>query len=288
MKIGKILKNARESISFEFFPPKTDTAERSLFETIDKLKVFNPTYVSMTYGAGGSTRDKTIRMVERLVHETELIVMPHLTCINASQDDTRGILDYHEKLGIENILALRGDPPMGVTELPEIEDGFDYARDLIKFIKKDYNFSISAAVYPEGHRESPSIEMDMAYTKEKVDLGAEFLITQMFFDNKFFYDFMERCEKKRINVPVVPGMMIITDLKKIGQLSNMCGTSIPSKLGQLMEKYGEPTDDARKAGMEFTIEQCRDLLNNGVKYLHFYTLNKWEPVTEVINSLSMA
>jgi methylenetetrahydrofolate reductase (NADPH) len=285
MKIGDMIRNKKESISFEFFPPKTDSAERTLFETIEKLSAFDPTYVSMTYGAGGSTRDKTIRMVERLVHETRLTVMPHLTCINASKDDTRGILDYYKKLGIENILALRGDPPMGVTELPEIEDGFDYARDLIRFIKKEYDFSISAAVYPEKHREAPSIEMDMAYTKEKVDLGAEFLITQMFFDNKFFYDFMDRCEKIGINVPVIPGMMIITDLKKIGQLSNMCGTSIPSKLGELMEKYDEPTDDARKAGMEFTINQCQDLLDNGVKYLHFYTLNRWEPVTEVLNSI---
>lgn len=127
--------------------------------------------------------------------------------------------------------------------------------------------------------------MDMAYTKEKVDLGAEFLITQMFFENKFFYDFLERCDKLGINVPIIPGMMIITDFKKIGQLSSMCGTSIPSKLSELIEKYGEATDDARKAGMDFTIEQCRDLLKNGVKYFHFYTLNRWEPVTEVIESV---
>lgn len=285
MKIGELLKDKKQSISFEYFPPKTDTAERTLFETIEKLSAFNPTYVSMTYGAGGSTRDKTIRTVERLVHETNLVVMPHLTSILASKDDTRGILDYYEKLGIENILALRGDPPMGVTELPEIEDGFDYARDLIKFIKESYDFSIAGAVYPEGHRESSSIEMDMAYTKEKVDLGAEFLITQMFFENKFFYDFLERCDKLGINVPIIPGMMIITDFKKIGQLSSMCGTSIPSKLSELIEKYGEATDDARKAGMDFTIEQCRDLLKNGVKYFHFYTLNRWEPVTEVIESV---
>jgi methylenetetrahydrofolate reductase (NADPH) len=288
MKIGNMLRDKEKSISFEYFPPKTDSGERSLFETINKLSSFKPTYISMTYGAGGSTKDKTIRMVERIVHETSLTVMPHLTCINASKDDTRGILDYYNKLGIENILALRGDPPMGATELPEIKDGFDYARDLIKFIKEFYDFSISAAVYPEGHRESSSIEMDMAYTKEKVDLGAEFLISQMFFDNRFFYEFLERCDKLEIDVPIIPGMMIITDFKKIGQLSSMCGTSIPTKLAELIEKYGEPTDDARKVGMEFTIKQCNDLLENGVKYLHFYTLNRWEPVTEVINSLSLA
>jgi len=285
MKIGKMLDEKRESVSFEFFPPKTDSAERTLFETIEKLSDFKPTYVSVTYGAGGSTRDKTIRTVERLVHETSFNVMPHLTCISASKDDTVGILDYYAKLGIENILALRGDPPMGATELPEIDDGFDYAKDLIKFIKENYDFSICSAVYPEGHRESPNIDMDMLYTKEKADLGSDFFITQMFFDNIFLYKFLERCKKFGINISVIPGIMIITDFKKINQLANMCGTSVPTELAKLIEKYNEPSDDAKKAGIEFTINQCRDLLNNGIKFFHFYTLNRWEPVTEVINAL---
>ncbi len=288
MKIGDIIKNTGRSLSFEFFPPKTEQGEHTLFETISKLSKFNPSYVSVTYGAGGSTRDKTIAVVERIKRETSLTVMPHLTCIGSTRQEISEIINHYKNIGVENILALRGDPPMGVTEYPVVEDGFDYASDLIEFLKSLKTFSIGAAVYPEGHKESANIEMDMIYTKKKVDAGADFLITQMFFENHFFYEFLQRAEKYDIKVPIIPGIMIITDFKRIRQLSSMCGTSIPNRLGDLIDKYSESPDKSRSVGIEYTTEQCRDLVENGIKYFHFYTLNHWEPASEIINNLSLA
>jgi len=287
MKIDDILKDKKRSISFEFFPPKTEQAEQVLFETIEKLSSFNPSYVSVTYGAGGSTRDKTMSTVQKIKQKTSLTVMPHLTCIGSEKKEIAEILDFYKSIGIENILALRGDPPMGVTELPDIKDGFDYAKDLIEFIEIYGVFSIGAAAYPEKHKESPNMEFDMIYTKDKVEAGAKFLITQMFFDNRFFYGFLDRAEMIGIDVPIIPGIMPITDLKKIKQLSLMCGASIPYPLNSLINKYGDNPEDSRKAGMEFTIEQCRNLMENNVRYFHFYTLNRWEAVSEIINILKL-
>ena len=287
MKIRDVIKGRDKSISFEFFPPKTEQGEKSLFETIEKLSVFNPVYASVTYGAGGSTRDKTMSIVDRINENTAINVMAHLTCIGSSREEITGILEYYSGIGIENILALRGDPPMGVTEMPQIEEGFDYARDLIEFLKNSYNFSIGAATYPEGHRESPSLDEDMRYTKAKVESGADFLITQMFFDNRFFDNFLERTEKLGINVPIIPGIMPITNLKRVRQLSLMCNASIPSDLNELIYRYENLPEDSRKAGIDYTTQQCRDLLENGVKYFHFYTLNQWEPSTEIINGISL-
>lgn len=286
MKIKDIIKSREKSISFEFFPPKTEQGEKTLFESIEKLSVFNPAYVSVTYGAGGSTRDKTIKIVEQIKKNTPHTVMAHLTCIGSGKEEIADILKYYNNIGVENILALRGDPPMGATEMPQIEEGFDYARDLIAFLKNSYDFSIGAAVYPEGHRESPSLEEDMRYTKEKVNAGADFLITQMFFDNKFFYFFLERSEKLGINVPIIPGIMPITNLKRVRQLSLMCNASIPSDLNELIYKYENSPEDSRKAGIEFTTRQCQNLWENGVKYFHFYTLNQWEPSSEIISQLT--
>jgi len=287
MRIDDIIKERGRSISFEFFPPKTEQGETTLFETIDKLSAFNPSYVSVTYGAGGSTKDKTISIVERIKKNTNLTVMPHLTCVGATREETAEIVEHYKSIGIENILALRGDPPMGVTEFPFIEDGFDYARDLIEFIDTYKTFCISAATYPEKHRESTNLEFDMIYTNEKVEAGADFLLTQMFFENKFFYAFLDRAYMMGIKVPIIPGIMLITDPKKIRQLAQMCGASIPLRLSELIDKYSNLPEDERKAGLEFTTEQCRELMEHGVKYFHFYTLNHWEAVTEVINNLSL-
>lgn len=287
MRIDEIIKQRGSSLSFEFFPPKTERGEQTLLETINKLSVFNPSYVSVTYGAGGSTRERTMSVVKRIKQTTSLTVMPHLTCIASERREILEILNFYASLGIENILALRGDPPMGVTEVPIIEDGFEYARDLIEFINGLDIFCIGAAAYPEKHRESPTIEFDMSYTLEKVRAGARFLITQMFFNNKFFYDFLDRASAIGINVPIIPGIMIITDLKRINQLANMCGTSVPDKLMNLIEKYGDDPEESKKAGIQYTIEQCKDLIEHGIRYFHFYTLNAWEGATQIIKSLGM-
>ncbi|MEK7398372.1 MAG: methylenetetrahydrofolate reductase, partial [Candidatus Poribacteria bacterium] len=169
MKIDNILREKKRAISFEFFPPKTEQAEQTLFETIEKLSSFNPSYVSITYGAGGSTRDKTMTIVQKIKQNSSFTVMPHLTCIGSDKKEIAEILDYYKSIGIENILALRGDPPMGVTEVPDVEDGFDYARDLVEFIETYGIFGIGAAAYPEKHRESPNMEFDMIYTNDKVE-----------------------------------------------------------------------------------------------------------------------
>jgi methylenetetrahydrofolate reductase (NADPH) len=287
MKIDNILREKKRAISFEFFPPKTEQAEQTLFETIEKLSSFNPSYVSVTYGAGGSTRDKTMTIVQKIKQNSSFTVMPHLTCIGSDKKEIAEILDYYKSIGIENILALRGDPPMGVTEVPDVEDGFDYARDLVEFIETYGVFGIGAAAYPELHKESPNMEFDMIYTNDKVEAGAGFLITQMFFENRFFYSFLERADMMGIEVPIIPGIMPITDLKKIKQLSQMCGASIPHQLSELILKYGDSPEDSRKAGMEFTIEQCRKLIENDVRYFHFYTLNHWEAVSEIVKQLKI-
>ena len=287
MKIDNILREKKRAISFEFFPPKTEQAEQTLFETIEKLSSFNPSYVSVTYGAGGSTRDKTMTTVQKIRQNSSFTVMPHLTCIGSDKKEIAEILDYYKSIGIENILALRGDPPMGATELPDVEDGFDYARDLVEFIETYGIFGIGAAAYPEKHKESPNMEFDMIYTNDKVEAGAGFLITQMFFENRFFYSFLERSDMMGIEIPIIPGIMPITDLKKIKQLSQMCGASVPHKLSELIHKYGDSLEDGRKAGIEFTIEQCRNLMENDVRYFHFYTLNRWEAVSEIMEQLKI-
>lgn len=287
MKISDILREKGRSLSFEFFPPKTEKGDRSLFETIEKLSIFEPAYVSVTYGAGGSTKERTMSVVERIKQDTTHTVMPHLTCIGSGKGEISEIVEYYNTIGIENILALRGDPPMGVTELLRIEDGLDYAKDLIEYVRAYRDFSIAVAVYPEGHRESPTLEMDMLYTKEKVEAGADFLITQMFFDNSFFYGFLERSQKLGIDVPIIPGIMPITDFERIEQLSHMCGASIPPRLDKLIEKYADSAEGAREAGIDYTTKQCKDLIENGVQYFHFYTLNHWEAVTEIITNLSL-
>ena len=274
MKIIDKLKETKTSISFEFFPPKTKEGENSLFYTIKELQKLNPTFVSITYGAGGSTRDRTRNIVKRVFEETNLTVMAHLTCIGHTNSELKDILDDYQKIGIQNILALRGDIPVDKEE--DILKGCKYASELVSFIRENYKdwFSIGVAVYPEGHPESPNLERDIYYFKKKVDAGADFGITQMFFDNSYFYRYMELLKKEGVNIPIIPGIMPITNFKQIRKFALMCGATIPESLVKKLEKYEYNPKDLENVGIEFAIEQCRDLLKNGVKGLHFYTLNK--------------
>jgi len=214
MKIKELIARQGKSISFEFFPPKTKEGEDQLFETIAKLESLNPTFVSVTYGAGGGTLKNTRHVVLRTKQETSLAPMPHLTCVDQNKDELKKILEDYKGQGIENVLALRGDPPKGREKFIPPKNGFCYAIDLVKLTVSVDGYSIGVAVYPEGHVESPSLEMDMAYAKQKIDAGADFAITQMFFDNRFFYDFMERVEKAGISIPIIPGIMPVTDIEK--------------------------------------------------------------------------
>ena len=286
MKIGDVIRAHGSSLSFEFPPPKDEVSEARLFQTIAKLESFGPTFVSVTYGAGGGTLKNTRHLVLRIKRETSLTPMPHLTCVDQSKDELKKILEYYKGQAIENVLALRGDPPKGAEKFIPPKNGFCYAVDLVKLTVSVAGYSIGVAVYPEGHIESLSLEMDMHYTKQKIDSGADFAITQMFFDNHFFYDFMERAEKTGISIPIIPGIMPITDIEKIKRFSQMCGATLPASLIERMQK-ATSADEAQRFGIDFAIRQCENLWRNGVHYFHFYTLNRSEAVTEILRNLGL-
>jgi len=285
MRIRDIIQQGGNSLSFEFFPPKTEEAQARLLDTIKTLEVLKPNFVSVTYGAGGGTQKTTRRVVEHIMRETSLTPMPHLTCIGQSEGQLRGILGDYRALGVENILALRGDTPKWTAQ-PFDRNGSCHASDLVRLASSFDAFSIGVAVYPEGHVEAPSLETDMFYTKEKVEAGADFAITQMFFDNRSFYDFMERAEKVGIRIPIIPGIMPITDIGKVKEFCQTCGTSLPPSLVDRMENAGSPAE-VERIGIDFATRQCDDLWQNGVRFFHFYTLNRADAVTEVLHNLSL-
>ncbi|MDQ7083235.1 MAG: methylenetetrahydrofolate reductase [NAD(P)H] [Aquificota bacterium] len=276
MKIGEILKRGVFSVSFEFFPPKTEEGERQLFETITDLKKLKPTFVSVTYGAGGSTRDRTRRVVKRIHEDVGLNVMAHLTCIAHRREDLIEILRDYDKMGIDNILALRGDVPRDRPDFRPPEGGCRYAVELVRLIRENFGdrFSVGVASYPEGHPESPNMEWEIRFFKEKVMAGADFSITQMFFDNSYYYEFVDLCQKSGIEVPVIPGIMPITNFRQIKKFASLCGATIPQSLIEKMEPVEDRPEEVEKIGVEFAIKQCEDLISNGVPGLHFYTLNR--------------
>lgn len=285
MKIIDILNKKEKGISFEFFPPKSEDAMRELLRVADDLSKYNPLYVSVTYGAGGTTQDRTKDTLFMLKSKTDFTLMSHLTCIGATRESMDELLNDYKSQGIDNILALRGDPPKDVKDFDPSKGEFKYARDLVRFIKRYDYFGIAVAVYPEGHQESPSLEADLEYTKMKIDEGADFAITQMFFDNRYYYDFLERAQKKGISIPILPGIMPITDIAKIKRFAQFCNTTIPQNIEKKLMKLQDSPDDMKKAGLQYCVEQCEDLISNGVRYLHFYTLNKSDNVIPVLDQI---
>jgi len=287
VKIGDILKRGVFSVSFEFFPPKTPEGERQLFETIEHLRRLKPTFVSVTYGAGGSTRDRTRNIVKRIHEETELTVMAHLTCIAHTKEELIDILKDYRDIGIENILALRGDVPHDKPDFRPPEGACRYAVDLVRLIRSEFgdHFSVGVASYPEGHPESPNMEWEVRFFKEKVSAGADFSITQMFFDNSYYYEFLELCSKAGIDIPIIPGIMPITNFKQIKKFASMCGATIPQSLIDRMEPVENDPKEVAKIGVEFAIKQCEDLLHNGVPGLHFYTLNRSKATLEIYEAI---
>ena len=285
MQIVDILKQNDSGVAFEFFPPKTATGKNSFVNIISALKAYKPLYVSVTYGAGGSSQEQTKETVSALLREKKLVVMPHLTCIGADKQSIKMLLNRYKQSGIENIMALRGDLPQGAKNSAASQQDFSYARDLVIFIKKYGHFCIGVAVYPEGHIETSSLEEDLEYTKQKIDTGAEFAVTQMFFDNSFYFALLERIKRKGITIPVLPGILPLTDIVKVKQFTSICRTTIPKKIQDSMARYTHSPLEMEKAGLDFTIEQCRDLIKNGVKRLHFFTLNKPGVIEKVISAL---
>jgi len=285
MKIGDIIKERGSSLSFEFFPTKNEAGEARLFQVVAELEALAPTFVSVTYGAGGGTMKNTGNVIGRIKKETPLTAMPHLTCVDQSKGELKKILEDYKGWGIKNVLALRGDPPKGTGKFVAPKDGFCYAIDMVTLAVAVGGFSIAVAVYPEGHPESPSLEMDMYYTKQKIDAGADFAITQMFFDNGYFYRFLERAEKTGITIPIIPGIMPISDLDRIKKFSQMCGATLPDYIVRRLEKAG--AGEAGKVGIEVATEQCADLLEHGVRYFHFYTLNQSDAVSRIVSNLGL-
>ncbi|WP_461832453.1 methylenetetrahydrofolate reductase [NAD(P)H] [Aquifex sp.] len=287
MKIADILKSGTFSISFEFFPPKTPDGERQLFETIRKLERLNPTFVSVTYGAGGSTRDRTRNIVKKIHEETNLTVMAHLTCIAHTREELIEILNDYKNIGIENILALRGDVPRDKPDWRPPKGACKYAKELVELIRKEFGewFSVGVASYPEGHPESPNLDWEVKYFKEKVEAGADFSITQMFFINDYYYRFVDMCKTAGIDIPIIPGIMPITNFKQIKKFASLCGATIPQSLIEKLEKVEDKPEEVKKIGIDFAIKQCIDLIENGVPGLHFYTLNKSDATLKIYESI---
>ena len=288
MKVIDILNEKKTTLSFEFFPPKTEAGFINLFETIRNLEYLSPSYVSITYGAGGSTRENTRCLAKRIQNETKHTAVAHLTCVGHSKDELRKILDEFAESGIDNVLALRGDTPKNVANFTPAADGFTYAGDLVKFIKENYpKICVAVAGFPEGHHDTPNRLSEIDNLKWKIDSGADYICTQLFFDNRDFYDFCERCEIAGINVPIIAGIMPITsiaNMKKIAELS--LGARIPAKLQKAIYR-AENDNYVEKVGVHWAAEQVNDLIENNVRGIHFYTLNKSEQIHKICESIGL-
>jgi methylenetetrahydrofolate reductase (NADPH) len=285
LKISELLTQSGPVFSFEFFPPKTDAGERKLFETIEDLRRLNPSFVSVTYGAGGSTRDKTVGWVSRIKNELRIEAMAHLTCVGSSRAELAAILDRLKRDGIENVLALRGDPPKGSERFRPPPDGFAHADALIAFIREHNDFCLGGAAFPEGHPESPGPESDLAYLKQKTEAGLDFLITQLFFDNRFYFDFIGRARRAGIGVPIIPGIMPITDVAQVERFTSLCGATIPPRLRESLHAVESDSEAVLELGVDHATRQCLELLENGAPGIHFYTLNKSPATREIFKRL---
>lgn len=273
-------------LSFEVFPPVKEGNIESIFETIQELEELKPDFISVTYGAGGSTRDKSLEIASKVKNEFNTEVLAHLTCVQSTKDDILEILNEFKEKNIENILAMRGDPPKGETEFTRAEGGFGYANELVEFIKSNDGFSIGVAGYPEGHIEAPSLEVDLINLKRKVDAGADFIITQLFFNNEDFYRFRDRAIKIGIRVPIIPGIFPILNYKQVYRIASLCGAKIPSRLDQKISGFKEKPNEIEKYGIEYTITQAEDLIKNDVDGLHIYSMNKSYPTRQIVAELS--
>src|SRR5215218_10151700 len=283
----RIAAGTEPSFSFEFFPPKTDEGERNLGRALAELSRLHPTFVSVTYGAGGSTTEKrkTIDIVRHLKRDYGMEAMAHFTCVNATTAELRETLDLMRESGVENVLALRGDPPKGETEWTATEGGLRYSRQLIELIRDEYDFAIGAACFPEVHIHADSAESDLRYCKEKVDAGARFLITQLFFDNAIYWDFVARARDSGIDVPIIPGIMPITNFEQIKRFTSMCGASIPGGLLRELGLRADQPDAVADFGVAYATLQCAELLAKGAPGIHFYTLNRSTATRAILSAL---
>ncbi len=288
MHIADVLSEHQPSFSFEFFPPKSEEGSIALFNSIKELTPLKPMYVSVTYGAGGSTRQLTHDLVVKLQRETNLTIVSHLTCVGSTQDEIKNILEKYSANGIQNILALRGDPPKGQTVFVQPEHGFRYAVDLVAFVKKHFpKMGIGVAGFPEGHPDMPNRLKEIDNLKAKVDAGADYICTQLFFDNNDFYDFCERCELAGITVPIIAGIMPVSSRKGLVRMAELAlGAHFPAKLLRALSR-AEDDEYVEKIGIHWATEQVRDLLDKKVRGVHFYTLNKSKATIQIYENLGV-
>ena len=276
MRISDMFEDGLDPVvSFEFFPPKNDEGKEKLFHTVEALKPCQPSFVSVTYGAGGSTRDRTIDLVGRIKRDLGIETMAHLTCVGSTRDEIREILERLVDVGVENILALRGDPPKGETEFQKVEGGFGYASELVKFIRDEgFPVCVGAAFYPEKHTESEDLEVDLQNLVTKVEQGVDFLVSQLFFDNSDYFAFVKRARSAGVSVPMVPGVMPVTNVSQVQRFTEMCGARIPQELYRRLKIVENDPAAVVATGVAWTTQQCEDLLEAGAPGVHFYTLNK--------------
>lgn len=285
MRIDQLLGRGQHTISFEFFPPKTEAGFATLYQTVTDLKGLNPSYVSVTYGAGGSTRQKTVELVQRIQNDARINAMAHLTCVGHTADEIGGILDELWAGGIRNVLALRGDPPNGQSQFTATEGGFSYANELVAHMRSRHDFCVGVAGYPEGHPQCLNRTRDLENLKRKIDAGGCFVVTQLFFDNADFYRFRDQARLMGIKVPIIAGIMPVTNVNQIKRFITMCGAKIPHRLLLKLEAIENDPEKVYWAGVEYAVMQCHDLLFNGVDGLHFYTLNKSHATFDICKSL---
>jgi methylenetetrahydrofolate reductase (NADPH) len=285
VRVLEALQGARPSISFEFFPPKNDAAAGELMETIDAMRELQPSFVSMTYGAGGSSRDRSLDLVRRIKHELALDVMAHLTCAGSSGEELHAFARDLATAGIENVLALRGDPPRDAAGFVPASGGLAHASELTALLAGGYEFCIGGACYPEKHTEAPDADTDLRHLVGKVEAGASFLITQLFFENERYFAFVARARAAGITVPIVPGIMPITNFEQVHRFTTMCGATIPAGLRAELERCASDPKAIVDLGVAFAALQCADLLARGAPGLHFYTLNKSPAVRAVVSAL---
>jgi methylenetetrahydrofolate reductase (NADPH) len=288
MRIDELLARDEPVFSFEFFPPKTPRGEQNLYAALAELRTLEPSFVSVTYGAGGSTRSKTIEIVKRIREDYGLEAMAHFTCVGATAQELRDTLDEMYDAGIDNVLALRGDPPAGQDEWVKTDGGLEYSRELVQLIRTDYPFAIGAACFPETHIHASSPEADIAYLADKVAAGADFLITQLFFDNQRYFDFVERARGIGIGVPIIPGIMPITKVSQIERMAQMCGSTIPDGLRREIHAREDDDEAVLDFGVAYATLQCAELLAAGAPGIHFYTLNRSPATRAILGALKLA
>jgi methylenetetrahydrofolate reductase (NADPH) len=288
MRIDEILADADEPVfSFEFFPPKSDAGERVLGLALESLRQLGPDFVSVTYGAGGSSRSRTLDLTKWIKQELGIEAMAHLSCVGSTREELQTVLEDMRGAGIENILALRGDPPRGETDWKPHPGGLSYSTELAGLIHAGYDACIGGACFPEVHPEAPDLAHDLRFLKDKIDNGVSFLVTQLFFDNELYFRFVEEARSAGIDVPILPGIMPITDLRQIKTITGMCGATIPQELREALEWRSHDPDAVLQLGVSYATLQCAELLAHGAPGIHFYTLNRSHATRAILSALKL-